>query len=100
LKTIKAGEISTGVGIVLGITGGVLLLDDMDKRNRKTGPFSNLPTGETAAGELILVGGIAATGIGITKWTIGLKQKTKIEMELVKFKGSASINGVGLKIWF
>jgi hypothetical protein len=100
LKAIKAGEIWTGVGIGVGITGGVLILDDMSKRQYRTGILGNLPTGETAAGVLCLVGGIITTVVGVHKWTVALKQKTEIEMELVKFKGSASMYGIGLKIKF
>jgi hypothetical protein len=72
----------------------------MSKRQYRTGILGNLPTGETAAGVLCLVGGIITTVVGVHKWTVALKQKTEIEMELVKFKGSASMYGIGLKIKF
>jgi hypothetical protein len=102
LKTIKRAKIYTGVGAGLGITGGILLIDDMNKRNNNTGILGNLPTGETAAGILILVGGIITEFIAIPIWIINSNKKKRIELEMVKFKspGSASINGVGIRIRF
>jgi hypothetical protein len=102
LKTIKTGKILTGVGAGLGFTGGILLLDDMNKRNNNTGVLGGLPTGETAAGLLMVIGGIITEVIGIPTWIKGSKRKKDIEIELIKFnpKGSASINGIGLKIRF
>jgi hypothetical protein len=39
---------------------------------------------------------------GIPVWIVGGSKKKKIELELAKFKspGSASINGVGIKVRF
>jgi hypothetical protein len=49
MQTIKTDQIMTGVGVGLGITGGVLLIDDMNKRHNNTGILGGLPTGETVA---------------------------------------------------
>ena len=102
IKTIKTCKILTGVGAGLVFTGGILLLDDMNKRNNNTGVLGGLPTGETAAGLLMLIGGIITEVIGIPIWIKESKRKKDIEIELIKFspKGSASINGIGLKIRF
>jgi len=102
IKTIKTCKILTGVGVGLGITGGILLINDMNKRNNNTGVLGGLPTGETAAGLLMLTGGIITEVIGIPVCIKESKRKKDIEIELIKFspKGSASINGIGLKIRF
>ena len=50
----------------------------------------------------IMIGGIGLMAVGIPLWAIG-KSKEKhiqIEAELVKFKGLASANGIGLEIRF
>jgi len=102
LKKIKAAKIWTGVGAGLTITGGVLLIDDANKRHNSTGMFGGLPTEETEGGIYMLVGGIVTTGLAITTWIRGSNRKKDIELELVKFNppGTASINGIGLKIRF
>jgi len=46
--------------------------------------------------------GLVSVGLAIPTWIRGSKRKKAIELELVKFNppGSASINGIGLKIRF
>ena len=102
LKKIKSAKIWTGVGAGLAITGGVLLIDDANKRHNQTGWLSGLPSDETGAGALMLAGGIIIEVFAIPTWIIGSNRKKEIEIELVKFNppGSASINGIGLKIRF
>ena len=102
IKTIKTGKNLTVIGAGLGFTGGILLLNDMNNRKNNTGMLGGLPTGETAAGLLMVIGGIITEAIGIPTWIKGSKQKKDIEIELVKFnpKGCASLNGIGLKIRF
>jgi hypothetical protein len=50
----------------------------------------------------IMIGGIGLMAVGIPSWAIGKAKERHIiiEAELVKFKGLASANGVGLKIRF
>jgi hypothetical protein len=102
LKTIKAAENFAGIGVVVGITGTIILIDDRNKRMSNTGILGNLPTEETGLGALILAGGIITEVISITAWMTRSDRKKDIEIELVKFnpKGSASINGIGLIINF
>jgi hypothetical protein len=47
-----------------------------------------------------MVGGIIIEVFAIPTWIIGSNQKKEIELEMAKFNppGSASINGIGLKI--
>jgi hypothetical protein len=58
LKKIKATKIWTGVGAGLAFTGGVILIDDANKRHNSTGILSGLPSDETGGGLLMLAGGI------------------------------------------
>jgi hypothetical protein len=46
--------------------------------------------------------GIVTVGLAIPTWVKGSNRKKEIEIELVKFNppGTASINGIGLKIRF
>ncbi|MGD0754769.1 MAG: hypothetical protein ABR927_06875 [Bacteroidales bacterium] len=50
----------------------------------------------------IMIGGIGLMAVGIPLWAIGKSKERhiQIEAELVKFKGLASANGIGLKIRF
>ena len=102
IKTIKAAQIWTAVGIGLVITGSVVLVDDLNKRNSNTAILGGLPTSETAAGILMVTGGVVTELIAIPVSIKGSKRKKDLEIELVKFnpKGSSSINGIGLKLRF
>jgi hypothetical protein len=50
----------------------------------------------------VMIGGLGLLAVGIPLWAIGKSKERhiKIEAELFKFKGLASVNGVGLKIRF
>jgi hypothetical protein len=49
-----------------------------------------------------MLAGIGIMAVGIPLWAIGKSRKRhiRIEAELVKFKGFASGNGIGLKMKF
>jgi hypothetical protein len=102
IKTIKMAQIWTAVGIGLVITGSVVLVDDMNNRRSNTAILGGLPTSETAAGILMVTGGVVTELIAIPVSIKGSKRKKDLEIELVKFnpKGSSSINGIGLKLRF
>jgi hypothetical protein len=102
LKKITAAKTWTGIGVGLGIIGGAFLIDDANKRHNSTEMFGGLPTSETEGGILVLAGGIITIGFAIPTWIKASNRKKDIEFELVKFNppGSASINGIGLKIRF
>jgi hypothetical protein len=50
----------------------------------------------------VMIGGLGLMSVGIPLWAIGKSKERhiRIDAELVKFKGLASANGVGLKIRF
>lgn len=50
----------------------------------------------------IMFGGIGLMAVGIPLWAVGKSKERHIQIEarLVKFKGFASANGIGLKIKF
>ena len=95
LKKVKAAKIWTGVGAGLGITGGLLLY-----YGSQQGGLDGM--GPVAIGEFIIAFGIVSVGLAIPTWIKASKRKKEIELEMVKFypPGTASINGIGLKIRF
>lgn len=96
--TIKTGKILTFVGFGVAGIGGLIvigagtmsLIDGSDNSDSAT----------TGLG-LFIAGGITMY-IGIPVWIVGATRKKNITLELVKFNppGSASINGIGLKMRF
>jgi hypothetical protein len=95
-KTIKAGKILTfsGLGVAFIGTGTtliglIILIEDPSDNTAETGAY-------------IMLAGITTMYIGIPVWIVGSNRKKNITLELVKFnpKGSASINGIGLKMRF
>jgi hypothetical protein len=97
LALVKAKNMK-GTGAVLSISGavpggsGIVLF------------FTSPPTPDGKAYEC-RGGGVLLTRLGLTAveiplWTIGGHKKMHIDNALAKFKVSASINGIGLKIRF
>jgi hypothetical protein len=96
-KTKVSGIILTFAGLGVAIIGERIMLDEATKW---PGDDYNKTRDNTGLSMLIIGG--ATMCIGIPCWIVGANKKEKIEIELVKFnpKGSASINGIGLKIRF
>lgn len=83
------------IGTVLAVIGGV---------TSAVGAYTNMHTFNnydklTKSGR-VMIDGIGIAVVGITVWAIGKRYQRHIEAGLVRFKGSASANGVGLKIGF
>jgi hypothetical protein len=97
LKSIKTGKTLTFIGAGIIIIGGTIELSSVPG-----GDDPEEVLNKVLGGSLILTCGVVVAAIGIPIWAIGSNRKHKIEIELVKFnpKGSASINGIGLKIRF
>ena len=97
-KTIKAGKIVTFIGLGVTFIGSAVLISEAGKLVTDNNPSENTASSGLNAA---IIGGVT-TCIGIPVWIAGSNRKKKIEMELVKFnpKGSASINGIGLKLRF
>jgi hypothetical protein len=59
-------------------------------------------SGGKVAARTLMIGGLGLMAVGIPLWAIGKTKERhlKIEAELVRFKGIASANGIGLKIRF
>lgn len=100
-QSIKTGQIMTGVGAVVCIIGAVMYssgLSGIVNSSTTTGINDNLNKGMAGA-YIAGAGGIIAC-IGIPIWISGSMRKNDIEIALVKFKPTGSINGIGLKIRF
>jgi hypothetical protein len=96
-KTIKTGKILTFTGLGTASVGVLLLIAEASK---VPSGGANGNTAETGA-YVALIGG-AVMWIGIPVWIAGGTRKHKIELQLANFKspGSASVNGIGLKVRF
>ena len=91
------------IGTILTVAGsGTLFAGNIlywrmynDNGNRES-------SGDTIAARVLMMGGLGLMTVGIPLWAIGKTKERhiKIEAELVKFKGLASVNGIGLKIRF
>lgn len=94
IKTIKTGKILTFVGL------GVASIDMIRVFGGGFGKKSDVQS----PNDLSVVGyaGVITMYIGIPVWIVGATRKKNITLELVKFNpiGSASINGIGLRIRF
>jgi hypothetical protein len=96
-KTIKTGKTLTFVGLGVAATGTIILMVEGFKA------IEGDANGDTAsAGAYVALAGGLVMYTGIPVWIVGGSKKKKIELELTKFKspGSASINGVGIKVRF
>jgi hypothetical protein len=96
LGTIKTGKTMTIVGSGLFVGGVALFLSGY-------GASQNNPEGGVAqafTGGLLMYGGIIVGGVGIGHWIVGSSRKKDIKLALVKFQGSASINGIGFTVFF
>jgi hypothetical protein len=96
-KTTITGIILTSAGFGAAIIGERIVVDEASKW-----PGPNYNENRANTGSAMLIIGGATMCIGIPLWIVGANKKNKIELELVKFnpKGSASINGIGLKVRF
>ena len=93
LKTIKTGKILTFSGLGLAFIGSALAWSHQGGGSHSHDNMVSIEDNALLAGGIIMY-------IGIPVWIVGATQKKNITLELVKFNptGSASINGVGLKI--
>jgi len=91
-KTIKTGKILTFLGI------GLVSIDVARVFGGGFGKKSNVSSPNDVGG--IFVAGVITMYTGIPVWIVGATKKKNITLELAKFNlsGSASINGIGLKI--
>jgi len=100
-QSIKTGRIMTGAGLGVFIIGSIIYSSGLNNIASST-TYSGIDDGlnKGIAGAYIASAGGIVAGIGIPLWISGFMRKSDIEIALVKFKGSASINGIGLKIRF
>ncbi len=91
-------------GAVLTVIGGVTFFaGNIMYRNAYNGDSSQDTNEENADKSVrVMLGGLGIMAVGIPLFTIGKKNERRIRIQarLVNFKGSASINGIGLKIRF
>lgn len=96
LGTIKTGKTMTIVGAGLFAGSFALVLTSYATSNANpTIGFIQLLTGG-----LLFPAGIIVGGIGVGHLIVGSSRKKDIKLALVKFEGSASINGIGLTVYF
>ena len=89
------GTVLTVIGGVALFTGNILYWktynDNSEPSKDKVNTYRN-----------VMFGGLGLMAVGIPLWAVGKSKERHItiEAELVKFKGLASANGIGLKIRF
>lgn len=88
-NTITTGGVFLLTGVASAIVGIILYNDPENLDNKKTGKY-------------LIYAGSGLTTIGIPVLSIGNIKKKNIELKLLKFKGSASLDvfGAGLRIRF
>jgi len=98
IKTINTGKILTFTGVGVSCLGLAIVMGTL-LGGIETGTLND-NTGQ--AGAIIMCAGGGISLIGIPVWIVGASKKHKITLDLVKFNppGSASLNGIGLKIRF
>ncbi|MGA2406478.1 MAG: hypothetical protein ABSF81_06995 [Bacteroidales bacterium] len=91
-------------GTVLTVIGGVALFTGNILYWKTYNDYGNNepPADKVNLYSHVMLGGLGLMAVGIPLWAIGKvnERHIKIEAELVKFKGLASVNGIGLKIRF
>jgi hypothetical protein len=92
----RIGTILTVVGSGTLFAGNILYWRMYNEGNKESSGD------KVATGRTLMIGGLGLMAVGIPLWAIGKTKERhiKIEAELVKFKGLASVNGIGLKIRF
>ena len=97
-NTVTTGKLVTLIGLGATTIGTTLIIRAATKSIIDGSDNSN----SALSGSYLMIIGSCTTLIGIPVWVIGASRRNQIELELVKFspKGSASINGIGLKIRF
>jgi len=93
----RTGTIFTVVGGVALFTGNILYWKSYNNHGN-TDPSEN----KVKTYSYVILGGLGLMAVGIPLWAIGKSRERhiRIEAELVKFKGFASADGVGIKINF
>jgi len=93
----KIGTVLTVAGGITLFTGNILYWKSYNN-NSNNGPDKDKATNADS----IMIAGVGMMAVGIPLWAIGKSRERhiRIEAELVRFKGLASANGLGLKINF
>jgi hypothetical protein len=101
LKRDKNMEI---IGTALTVVGGIALFTGNIMYWKIYNDYGNSEPPKDKVNRYgdIMLGGLGLMAVGIPLWAIGKAKERHIiiEAELVKFKGLASANGIGLKIRF
>jgi hypothetical protein len=91
------------IGTILTVVGsGTLFAGNIMYWRMYNGGNKESSGDKVATYRTLMIGGLGLMAVGIPLWAIGKTKERhiKIEAELVKFKGLASVNGIGLKIRF
>jgi hypothetical protein len=87
-----------GIGLASGVIMYISGLSDLAAENSTNSLDKDLTL--TLGGIAVGVVGIAGLGVGIPFAVAGSHKKNNIELELMRFKGTATVGGVGFKIRF
>jgi hypothetical protein len=96
-KMQTAGTVLTIIGGATLFAGNIMYYKIYDDYGNTYPPKDKLNTSC-----YIMTGGVGLMAIGVPLWIIGVTRERKITLEaqLIKLNGTASINGIGLKLKF
>jgi hypothetical protein len=96
-KMQRTGKTLTIIGGVAVFAGNIMYYEIYNDYGNKTPPDAKLSTYRS-----VMIGGLGLMAAGIPIWVIGVvrERNITIEADLVRFKGAASVNGIGLTIRF
>jgi len=96
-KMQRTGTVLTVIGGVALFAGNIMYYKIYDENDN-----TDLPEDKVKTSRYIMFGGLGLMAAGIPVWAIGVTKERhlKITAELVMFKGSTSVNGIGLKMIF
>jgi hypothetical protein len=102
VDALKRDKNMERIGTGLTIIGGVSLFVGNILYWRVYHDNSGTSSGYVNTYRSVMLGGLALMAVGIPVWSYGKanERHIKVEAQLIKFKGLASANGIGLRIRF
>ncbi len=96
----STGAVLTVLGTLATVGGTILYVNGLN--GIVYDDYGNIQdnTNEALGGIFVMCAGMGMLGAGIPIWITGANKKEKIELQLLKYQGSASALGVGFKITF
>lgn len=99
-KKISTGKTLTFLGSLTTIGGFALYISGLNGLIDENYTNDDSSTSKMFGGLFVSLGGIGMLGAGIPIWITSSNRKDKIELQLLKYNGSTSALGIGLRFTF